>query len=198
MAFEPVHSVVKLIEGYPHPWCVCGGWAIDLFLGRETRDHEDVEILVYRRDQAALWQHFAYWSLVKIVPRPDDEPIITPWEQNEWLALPVHQIRSYAREDTWEFDLMLNEGDDDFWIYRRNTAVKRERSKAHRRTPDGIPYLAPEIALLYKSHHRRDKDEADFNHAHPLLDDEQRAWLINAIETCYPDNAWLDVLKKGS
>lgn len=202
MPFEPVRKAIKLLEGYPHPWCVCGGWSIDLFLGRETREHSDVEILVYRRDQADLWQHFhdLSWPLVKIIPvlePPDAEPDITPWLKDEWLALPAHQLRSYPREDMPEFDLMFNEGDDNHWIYRRSAEVKRARSQAERRTPDGIPYLAPEVALLYKAHRRRDKDIPDFDRAHPLLDDEQHAWLIHALEIMYPDtgNPWLDVLK---
>src|SRR5262245_19318033 len=142
--FEPVRKVITLLRDYPRPWCVCGGWSIDLFLGRATRQHEDVEILVYRRDQAALWQHFSNSSLVKIYPRPGQEPDITPWLQDEWVALPAHQLRSAPRDDMPEFDLMLNEGDDGNWIYRRNADVKRPRSQAHRLNEDGIAYLAPE------------------------------------------------------
>jgi Aminoglycoside-2''-adenylyltransferase len=28
------------------PWCVVAGWALDLFRGHETREHEDLEIAV--------------------------------------------------------------------------------------------------------------------------------------------------------
>ena len=34
------------MEGADFPWFVAGGWAIDLFLGTPTRDHEDLEIAV--------------------------------------------------------------------------------------------------------------------------------------------------------
>jgi hypothetical protein len=195
MAFEPVRKVISLMAGYPHPWCVCGGWSMDLFAGRETREHGDVEIFVYRRDQAALWQHFAYWSLVKILPRPDDEPVITPWEQSDRLELPTHQIRSYPREETPEFDLMLNERDDDNWYYRRSADIKRSLDKVVHRTSEGIPFLAPEIALLYKAYRQLEKNEHDFNLTHPLLDDDARAWLIQAIERMHAGHAWLAVLR---
>lgn len=28
----PVQRVTRLMDGFPHPWAVCGGWAIDLGL----------------------------------------------------------------------------------------------------------------------------------------------------------------------
>ena len=34
------------MEGADLPWFVAGGWAIDLFLGTRTRDHEDLEVAV--------------------------------------------------------------------------------------------------------------------------------------------------------
>ena len=38
----------------PAPWFVAGGWAIDCFLARITREHRDVDILVFRRDFASV------------------------------------------------------------------------------------------------------------------------------------------------
>jgi len=32
------------------PWWVAGGWAIDLFLNRSTRQHHDLDVGVLRRD----------------------------------------------------------------------------------------------------------------------------------------------------
>ena len=32
------------------PWSVVGGWALDLWLGRQTRDHGDLEFTVLRDD----------------------------------------------------------------------------------------------------------------------------------------------------
>ncbi|HEY3560334.1 MAG TPA: hypothetical protein VGL05_22860 [Kribbella sp.] len=41
-AWDPP-TVANLLEGVAR-WCVVGGWALDLFHGRQTRDHEDLEI----------------------------------------------------------------------------------------------------------------------------------------------------------
>lgn len=38
------------LAGVGVPWCVVGGWAIDLWLGVQTRPHEDTEIAVSRED----------------------------------------------------------------------------------------------------------------------------------------------------
>ena len=32
------------------PWWVSGGWAIDLAVGHQSREHADLDILVLRRD----------------------------------------------------------------------------------------------------------------------------------------------------
>jgi hypothetical protein len=47
-AWEPWHPLdfAARMEGADFPWFVAGGWAIDLFLGTRTRDHEDLEIAV--------------------------------------------------------------------------------------------------------------------------------------------------------
>ena len=42
---EEVQRVLARVQA---PWCVAAGWALDLFLGREGREHEDLEIAVAR------------------------------------------------------------------------------------------------------------------------------------------------------
>jgi len=39
-------EVAKLLAGVDVPWCVAAGWALDLFHGEVTREHEDLEIAV--------------------------------------------------------------------------------------------------------------------------------------------------------
>ena len=47
-AWAPWHprDFAARMDGADFPWFVAGGWAIDLFLGTRTRDHEDLEIAV--------------------------------------------------------------------------------------------------------------------------------------------------------
>ena len=55
-AWEPWHpsEVAALLAGCPVTWCVAAGWAVDLYLGRQTREHGDVEIAVARHDFPVL------------------------------------------------------------------------------------------------------------------------------------------------
>jgi hypothetical protein len=63
------------------------------------------------------------------------------------------------------------------------------------RTVDGIPYLAPEIQLLYKAKEPRSKDEADFASTLPYLNRESRQWLVQALTVVHPNHPWLVLLE---
>jgi hypothetical protein len=39
-------DIARLLAGVTVPWYVAGGWAIDLFIGRQTREHGDLEIAI--------------------------------------------------------------------------------------------------------------------------------------------------------
>jgi hypothetical protein len=48
------------------------------------------------------------------------------------------------------------------WIFRRDRRIRRALATAVDHDPTGIPYLVPELVLLYKAREPREKDEADF------------------------------------
>ena len=49
-----IKEVQSLLEGAGFAWWIAGGWAIDLFIGYQTRDHCDIDVLIRRDDQLAL------------------------------------------------------------------------------------------------------------------------------------------------
>jgi hypothetical protein len=59
-AWEPWHPEVfgERLAGLWVPWCIAAGWALDLFRGRQTRDHHDVEIAVPRAKFTEIAQRF--------------------------------------------------------------------------------------------------------------------------------------------
>ena len=71
-------------------------------------------------------------------------------------------------------------------------------AEAHlgRRTDSGIPYLAPEIQLLYKAKAGTlAKDDADFEVALPLLGADARRWLLACLERRFPGgHGWVERL----
>jgi hypothetical protein len=55
----------------------------------------------------------------------------------------------------------------------------------------GLPYLAPEIVLLFKSKPMQPHDREDFRNALPALGAPARAWLRAAIAATNPYHDWL-------
>ena len=81
--------------------------------------------------------------------------------------------------------------DGETWICRRDASIRRPYADIIARTADGIPYLCPEVVLLFKAKGTRPKDQADFDNALPRLTDVQRMWLVHALQTVHPGHAWL-------
>src|SRR5437868_2447109 len=133
-SFERIVAVATMMEGFPGPWFVSGGWAIDLFVGRVTREHEDREVGIFRQDQQALREHLSGRALFKAITGPDGGEWVT-WAEGEALELPVHQILARpagmgapaTEQDRCpdEFEFFLNEAADGVWRCRRNLAITR-------------------------------------------------------------------------
>jgi len=187
--FAEPRRVARVMEGFPRAWFVAGGWAIDLFLGRETREHEDVEIAVLRADQEEVRRHLAGWTFEKIVDR-----VREPWREEEQLKPPVHEI--HARSPGGEtVEILLNEAVGDLWRFRRNLDVARPLMEIGLRSADGIPFLVPEVVLLYKAKAPRPRDEQDLAAVLPRLDAGRRGWLLRALEACHPGHPWIPRLR---
>jgi hypothetical protein len=56
------------MSSFPAPWALCGGWAIDAWLGRQTREHGDVDVSVFLQDQRALFEHLRAGSCSPTMP----------------------------------------------------------------------------------------------------------------------------------
>lgn len=193
------HDVAALFATLPTPWWIAGGWAIDLFLGRQTRAHEDIDVLILRRDRHAVRALLRAWDVQAALPPPRDEswPFLT-WRLGEDLDETIHDIwcRPTATQP-WALQLMIDDTLDDKWLCRRMPSIQRSIATLGGVTPDDIPYLAPEIQLLYKAKGLRPKDEADFRSALPVLSGEQRAWLRAALLQAHPQHPWLERLTDG-
>jgi hypothetical protein len=192
-------EVAEAMSNLRAPFYFAGGWAIDLHLGRVTRAHHDIDVLVMRRDHAGLHKALKQFSLKKIVPHPDGMPpnrgTIIEWRPGERLELPVHQINAYRAGDAEPaFQVMLAESSGDEWIFRRNPAVRMPLSRMGFHPLWGLPYLAPEIALLFKAKHREARDRIDFENATPALNPDVRRWLRDALEKTHPGHEWINAL----
>ena len=187
-AWHPAEAARRL-AGVGVPWAVIAGWSLDLFRGGQTREHEDLEIAVPAHGFPAILDALA-----------DFEHFVV----GDGLARPVsaealvgtHQ--TWIRErgsGLWRLDVIREPWDGDTWLCRRDARIRRPGSEVIAHTADGIPYQLPEIALLFKAKHTREKDQADFDGTLPLLDPAARAWLANSLELVHPGHPWIEAAK---
>jgi hypothetical protein len=190
--FASLHVVSSLMAGFPHPWFISGGWAIDLFLNQVTRPHSDVEIGLLRNHQQALQTQFAGWRLTKNdFLRPEGAARV-PWDNDDWVAAPLFQVQAWRPEDEEPaYDFFLNDSVEGAWQFRHVPSITRPVEEMSMRSPDGIPFLVPEIQLAFKGKGQRPKDEHDFTHVLPHLSEAQRVWLARTLKAAYGTHSWI-------
>jgi hypothetical protein len=192
--FAPVKAVVQELKEFEQPWYVASGWAIDLFMGHVTRVHHDVDITVARTDQLVLQQYLVQRGWKMVTPF---EGKLEPWPPHMTLELPRHQV--HAHRDGAFIDCLLSDLSDGLWHYRRDPAVVRLLDRSVLRSAQGIPFLAPELVLLFKSKNtsnkkERSQDQIDFDAAVANLEAERRAWLRWALFATEPAHPWIERL----
>jgi hypothetical protein len=182
-----IREVAEVLRALQRPWAVAGGWALDLALGAATRPHADVDIAVFRGDQAALRAALPRWRFAAVVGGA-----LTPWDLGAPLELPVHEVHAWPPLGVAgrPLEFLLNEREGADWVYRRDPAVRLPLARAVREVAAGVRALAPEVVLLYKSKAPRWIDEQDFQAGRSLLDGPGRAWLRAALLRATPAHPW--------
>jgi uncharacterized protein (DUF952 family) len=187
---------VQAMAGYQRPWWVAGGWALDLSLGEKTRPHADLELSTLAVDQQALFAHFRGWDLRLAAPGAS----LPRWDGGA-IEPPFHQV--WARRgpgapataeefaaDPSMLGFLLERGGAGRWEFRRHPAVTRPLDQVGTVSPDGVPFVRPEVALLFKAKTPRHKDQRDFDRVLPHLDAAARAWLAAALDLAHPGHPW--------
>lgn len=190
---EPLR-VANLLQGVRFRWGVAGGWAIDLFLDRVTREHQDIEVAILREDQLAVQEYLSGrgWALEYV-----HQGQRSPWPMGKSLELPIHEL--WCRSPSGplrRLEVLLNEREGDSFVFRRDARVVLPLDRTFMPSNSGIPVLAPEIALLYKSKRPNEmKERLDFSNALGALSRERRRWLFASIGLTDPQHAWLPDLR---
>ena len=180
-------------------WAVCGGWAIDLFLGRTTRVHGDLDLSVPERDRALIerlmrdrgWLVYEFRGQGRLRPLNDGAPsepgrnlmclregceLVSFWPCHE-PGMVLHEWHSEGLR-TLNYMEFLFRGREPFFGRRADQAIIRV---------EGIPCLAPEVVLRWKADQpERDVNRADMQAVLPRLDKEARAWLMEALPPAHP------------
>jgi hypothetical protein len=177
------------------PWCVAAGWAVDVFLGGERREHEDLEIAVPRDrfgEVAAALEGYPFY-----VPLGDGSERLRPLGGNDSRLDTSHQTWALDEEaGAWRLDVFREPSADGLWVCRRDEELRLPYDEVIARTDGGIPYARPEIVLLFKAKHadRGPKDQADFDAVVPQLEPERRRWLAEWLARIHPGHRWIERL----
>jgi hypothetical protein len=186
-AWHPA-EVARRLADVDAPWYVAAGWAIDLFLGEQRREHEDLEIAVPRHRFAEVAEALAGFELFVA-----GDGLVRPLAQAD-DALETHH-QTWVREPAtglWRLDVFREPSDGETWICRRDPRIRLPYDDVIDRTADGIPFGRPEIILLFKAKHAdRAKDQADLATVLPHLEPSRRRWLAEAIALVHPGHPWL-------
>ncbi len=181
-------KIAELMKDFHQPWGFCGGWAIDLYTGNQTRPHKDVDISVLRRHQREAFDYLlSYdWMLEKAYNGK-----LSPLVKDEYVHLPIHGIWcKNTKHDPNFLELLLNESDDTNFYFRRDLSITAEINKVFIQTKSGLPILTPEIVLLYKSKDVDKENESDFQNVLPYLNKTQKDWLRSALNKLYSEHRW--------
>lgn len=124
-------DVQDRLIGVDARWGIAAGWAIDLFLGEETRAHDDIEITVPAASFPAIAEAVVdlHWDVVgdgRLWPYPD---ALDRYRQ-AWLLDP----------DTacYVLDVIREPHDNDTWVYRRNPLIRMPLARLYDHNDTGI------------------------------------------------------------
>lgn len=179
-------AVAERLTGITTPWCVAAGWALDLFQGTRTRAHGDIEIAIPAAGFPEVRARFPGYAFDAVRSGRIWEaatPEVLAATHQTWLRDPAtgHYLLDVFREPH----------DGDTWICRHDQTIRLPYREVVHHTDDGIPYLVPELVLLFKAKHVRPKDQADFDRTVPLLTATRRDTLAELLTRVHPGHRWL-------
>jgi hypothetical protein len=197
---EPVAYVRDLLLGFGKPWFLSGGWAVDAWLGQQTREHGDVDVTVFHHDQRTIFEYLPGWALVAHDPNVADDTS-EPWNGRH-LDLPAHvhvptpasplATSTTANHAAFEFEFLLNERSGDEWILDRERRIVVPFDRCTRHSPWGLPTASPEVVLFFKATgDLRPRDEQDIAALLPILTAEERLWLRESLVEVRPTHPGL-------
>lgn len=195
-----------LLADYAAPWAICGGYALELFAGQTIRPHGDIDLCIMEQNRADIiaylldrdWRILEYRGMGRVKPirTPadsesgrslmallDDCPLVEFFPSEE-EGIFYHRFHHTGMDKLNFLDLLFSREEEGSHIF--SPGITRERCDAVL-LREGIPVLAPEIALLHKAA-RPDETSTrlDFDSVYPLMNTEQQSWLQDALAALYP------------
>lgn len=179
-----VADATELFEAATFRWWLAGGHALEAHLDRTWRSHDDLDIGIIRADAPQLQDFLAGWDI-----HLASDGVLTPWDGRPVDGDLAEVVNLWCRptpEAPWALDILIGEGDASEWIYKRDRSIRKGWDETVLYTPAGVPHLAPEIQLLFKSRRPRPKDDHDAAAVIPALTQGRRTWLADHLPAGHP------------
>ena len=206
---QMLESLKIFMAGSPFQWAVCGGFALDLFLGKNIRTHGDMDLCVLEQDRESIkkyalskgWQVYEFRGWGKVRPLEYHIPSdpgrnlmcvregcdIVKFYPCEDPGMRYHQFFHTGMKEFYYLEFLFSSTCGEDLVLDQRNGLRRELSKAFL-CRDGIPYLAPEIVLLYKaSDSENPAYQLDFTETYPHLNGDQKNWFQAGMKLLYPD-----------
>lgn len=119
LSITEIQSIFSII---PIQWWIAGGWALDIYLQKITRAHDDIDIVIFRSEHLILkrlldrdWEMFIAYK-----------GQLTPWNKNQLLDSHFDNIWVKKKdESTWAFQVMILDTEEKDWIYKRDNTIRK-------------------------------------------------------------------------
>ena len=209
-------SANNLLKQGQFPYAFCGGYAIELFVNNKIRTHGDIDVAAFweDRDKIILYMQSLDWQVYEMCGNgvahhitdvknqlktkrnifcvKDNCEIVklTPLEESDMYNLDF----DHSGQNKLNFiEILFNSKDENNFLYARNNQIKLPLLNAIL-YQENIPYLAPEIVLLYKSTDtKREGYQLDFDTAITSMNSGQKDWLKNALTQTNPTgHEWIN------
>lgn len=211
-----IREANTLLKNGNFEYAFCGGFAIELFLNREIRKHGDIDISAYWSDrdhiirfmQSLGWQVYEMCGggvahriidiskqlktkrnifcfrdnceLITLTPRDDEDMYSIEFDHRGQTSLNF-------------LEFLFNDRNTTDFLYARNNEIALPLSDAIL-YENNIPYLAPELVLLYKSTDiLRQGYQLDYDSALLKMNEGQKGWLKKSLLKMNPlGHKWID------
>ncbi|TDM02469.1 nucleotidyltransferase domain-containing protein [Macrococcus carouselicus] len=174
-----VTDIKILLEHAEFQWAFAGGWAIDLYMGQQTRVHVDMDVVILSIDQNRLFDYLEDYTIFTA-----KNGILEKWNGqkiDDSYSLWVCKDES----SPFKFEVMLIETEREKWKYKRDKRIQGDSERLFVRLDNGLSVLSPEIQLLYKldASSIRDKDYTDYGAIAGFLTEAQKDWLFKNLKS---------------